>query len=340
MGLFSSQLSTKSMVPLCRQLATADNAGIPIIKSLEIVSNSMRQPRVQRVLQAMIDDIMRGATLEDAARRQRAALPMFFIELLASGEKSGKLDVMLNDLADYYEDRLSMNRRLVGMMVYPVIQIIAAWFLGSFALMLIGRLNFKVQSFNFSSFIQEYLTLQGGMLGAVFIGFIVCIILSRMGLLGYVWGAFTTKIWPVSILTQKFALARFFRSMSLLIGTHLNIMQIIERSAATIINPYIERDLLQAVPMVARGATLSQAFSGVRSLSPMAREMIRVGEESGSMDVACRKVAQYHFEEANQAASTLTKVLGVLILLTLACLVGFVVISFYSKYFSMLDSIG
>lgn len=342
MGLFSAQIATKSMVPLCRQLATSYDAGIPILRALSLVRDGTRDKRAREVLEAMADQVRNGATLGDAARSHQKYLPRYFIELLSAGEMSGRLSVMLRDLAEYYEDQLTMRRSIVGSLVYPGIQLAAAWFLGTFALRLIRRLDFTGKTqFDFWQYLVGYGYFQLKAMCVLAAVFALCAGLARLGVWKWIWGWFTNFVWPIKTVTRKFALARFFRSMSLLIGSGMNIKSCIINSAAITVNPYIERDLLQAVPLVAEGATLMQAFAVTRSLTPVAREMIFVGEQSGNLEQSLLKVSQYHLEEANQAVKIASRVMGVLILLILAGLVGYIYITFFMTYYGrMLDSLG
>jgi type II secretory pathway component PulF len=344
MGLFSPQISIKKVVPLCRQLATSYDAGIPILRGLEIVGRQNGDKRIRQVMTEMGDAIKNGGTLGDAARAQRQYLPQFFVELLATGETGGKLDVMLRDLAQYYEDRLEMQRSIVRSLIYPGIQIAAAWYIGMFALRLIGQISgiFKAegrQSFDLMQFFYDYAVFQAKatlVFAAIFAG---CVVLSRMGLFGYVWGLFATHIWPLSPVTKRFGLARFFRSMSLLIGAGMRVDHCILHSAAITANPYMEKDLLKAVPLVREGYTLEESFGVSRMLTPTAREMIAIGEQSGQLEQALRKVSEYHLEEAQHAVAIATRVMGVLILLAVAGLIGYVIISFYMMYFGMMGDI-
>lgn len=330
MGLTSTQISTKKLVPLCRQLATAYEAGIPVLRSLEMASCTGGDKKVREITRTMHAGIKGGQTLGQAARDQSKYLPGFLIELLEAGEKGGRLDVMLRDIADYYEDRAAMQRQIASSMVYPCFQLAAAWFLGTFSLRLISRIG--EGPFDISAYFHEYLIFQAGAMAilAAIIG--VCIVLARLGLFVYVWGLFTTFIWPLSIVTQKFALARFFRSMSLLIEAGMNMKSCIINSAAVMTNPYIQKDLLQSVPLVQRGSTLVQAFANCRFLTPTAREMLVVGEETGNLDKSLLKVSQLHLAEAREAVKRAQTVMGVLIVLVIGGLVGYIVIKFYMTY--------
>jgi type IV pilus assembly protein PilC len=337
MGLFSSQISAKKMVPLCRQLATSYDAGIPIVRSLEIIGDQQQDKKLRNIFTQMSDDVKAGATLDEAARRQGKYFPNFFIELIASGEIGGHLDAMLRDLADYYEVRLERKRGVQRMMVLPVIELIAAWFLGSFALGLLSGLQegglLSANTFDLEGYFRDYVTFQMKAMGVFALVFVLIVILSRMGIFGWISGLFTTHIWPASNVTRKLALARFFRSFSLLLGAGVYVPAAIERSAAVTANPYIERELLKAIPPVKDGKTLVEAFRRTRYLTPTAREMLRVGEESGKLDEALKKVADYHFNDANDAIDKAAKVFGILLVLTVALIIGYVVIQFWMGFY-------
>ncbi len=330
MGITSTQISTKKLVPLCRQLATSYEAGIPVLRSLEMASTTGGDKTVREMTRTMHTAIQGGKTLGQAARDQSKLLPPFLIELLEAGEKGGRLDVMLRDLADYYEDRAAMQRQIASSMVYPAFQLTSAWFLGTFSLRLVSRIGEGV--FDFSAYLHGYLIFQAEAM-AVLAGIIaVCIFMARMGWLSYVWGLFTTFIWPLSKVTQKFALARFFRSMSLLIEAGMSMKSCIINSAAVMTNPYIQKDLLKAVPLVQQGSTLVQAFAESRFLTPTAREMIVVGEETGNLDKSLLKVSQLHMAEANEAVKRAQAVMSVLTVLAIGGVIGYIVIKFYMTY--------
>ncbi|GMW01164.1 MAG: hypothetical protein AMXMBFR84_23010 [Candidatus Hydrogenedentota bacterium] len=346
MGLLTSEIATKKMVPLCRQMATSYDAGIPVLRTLDILSQSQPDKQVRDVLKRMGDAIRRGATLGDAAQAEKKYLPKFFIALLSTGEVGGRLDAMLRDLAQYYEDRLAMQRSIVRSLIYPAIQLMAAWYLGTFAIRLIPKIMdlFKAQSgqsFDIGAYFVEYGIFQAKAHVVFAVLFAVFVILSRMGLFGWVWGAAATHVWPMSGVTIKFGLARFFRSMSLLIGSGLRVDYCIDASASITANPYMEKDLRKAIPEVRKGLTLVEAFSSTRFLTPTAREMVAVGEQSGNLESQLRKVADLHLAEALHAVDIATKFLGVLIVLAVAGIIGYIVILFWtSLYGGLLNELG
>ncbi len=332
MGMFSSQISTKALVPVCRQLATSYGGGIPILKSLTLVCENTNDKKIRGVFADIKDRIERGDTLADAARMQSRYLPPMFIELLATGEVGGRLDVTLKDLARYLEDRLAMNRTIVGKALYPAFQLTVAWFVGTFALGIVRQLSF-LHKFDLSGYMQRYAAFQLAVFLLVATAVVVLVALGRGGVLRWMWGYVATYVWPISPITLRFAQARFFRSLALLVASGVPITQAIQRAAGVCANPYVEQDFLRAIPLVKNGCTLVESFAPCQHLSRTAREMLLVGEESGQLEDSLHKVAEYQMEEALHAVNVATRVGEVLISLLVACAVGYIVISFYSNYY-------
>ncbi len=347
MGLFTSQISSKRMVPVCRQMATSYQAGIPIIQSLGLVANNLKDRKLREILTTIQDDIKQGSTLAVAAQRHSRYLSPFFVQVLAAGEKGGKLDANLTDLAGYYEDQLQMRRKIIAMLSYPLLQLAAAWFLGTFALMMVDALGEAMAGSGgggvgmVEKVAKDWAIFQGKAAIVFAILLMASVILARLGILKWFTGYIKTFIWPLSKVTLKFALARFFRSMSALIASGVNIVQCIESSAAVVVNPYIEEDLLKSVPHIKNGKSLTESFSNCKRLTPLAREMLAVGEQSGNLEACLKKVSDHHFSEASHAVKVATTFLGVLIMLAIGVLVGGIIIKFYSMYFGgVLDAIG
>lgn len=332
MPRLTAPISTRDLVPLCRQLATSYDAGIPIVRSLALVRDGARSPRARRVLASMEAAIRDGASLGEAAAAQAGALPPFLVNLLAAGERGGRLDVMLRDLADYYEDAQRMRRQIIGALTYPAIQLVAAWFLGTFSLGLVGRMG--RDDFRLNDYFLDYLAFQGVAV-AVFAGVLgVSWGLSRAGVWHGLWQWTANNVWPLKGVMRKFALARFFRSLALLVASGLGIRECVAAAAASTANPQVERDLLRALPAIGQGATLVEAFAATRTLTPMAREMLAVGEASGRLDHQLQKCAQFHLEEGTAAVHAAARVMRVLITLAVGAVIGYIVISFYASLYN------
>lgn len=332
MGLFSSQLSLKQLAPLCRQWATAHEAGISMLASLELLQRRVRNRRLRGIIGRIADRIKEGGTLADSLRSESKYFPPLMIETVHAGEVSGQLDKVLKDLAQYFEDRREALLRMLGLYGYLVLLLLATWFIGTFALMLIGKVAVASGPVKLDSFAAQYAWFHLYWLcifGLVLAGIVF---LARMGIWKWVWGAFSTFVWPVSSITKKLTMARYCRCLGLLIEAGVPITVALERAAAAAGNPYIERDLLEAIPPVRQGMTLTQAYAGSRYMTATALHMLEVGEESGNMEIQLRKVSEWNVQEAELAAKTLSYVVYIAAYLVVGLIVLLVLLSFYSTY--------
>ena len=280
--------------------------------------------------------IGRGASLAEACRAEKNIFPDLFVEALAGGESGGRLDALLRDLAGYYEEMHRMKRSVISSLIYPIMQLVCAWFLGTFALGIlkaIGSFQNSAGRFSMQDYLAHYARFQ---LVALIIFAATTAVLIGLGRSGGLRGPVAlvkNGLWPLSAVSQKFAMARFYRGMALLIQSGLDIKRCIERSAAMTMNPAVEQDLLRAVPVVSRGGTLVEAFSRSRYMTRMGREMLAVGEQSGNLDAALQKASEYSFGEAQAAVKSAAKVLQVMITLFVGGVVAYFVISFYSNLY-------
>jgi type IV pilus assembly protein PilC len=343
MGLFTPKVSVNKLVPMCRQLATANDAGIPVMRTLELVGGEFRDRKVRGVLTEMRDDISQGETLGGAAEKQSKYLPRIFVELLRAGEEGGRLEYLLRDLADYYEDVQAMRRRALMIMAYPLIILAAAWFLVPFAFMISGRVTAAFArggTVDFAALFADYGAFQAKSALVAALVFAVLVILGRLGVTPYLFGVVRSYAWPFSRISRRFAQARFLRTLSLLIGSGVELTRCVRRAASVTNNPYLERNLLRALEPLRQGRTMVEAFSNVGVLDRTSREMLAVGEQSGNMEQALNKAANYHLEAAEQAVHIWFQAFKVLLIVGLGAVILFVLIRFYTGFYGgLLDGI-
>ena len=124
-------------------------------------------------------------------------------------------------------------------------------------------------------------------------------------------------------------------------GSGISTTTSIEKSAAVVGNPYIEQDLLASIPLVRRGHTLVESFSECKMMTPLAMEMLMVGEQSGNMDGQLLKAAEIHQREADQAITMATQVMTTLIMAVAFTMVGGIVIYFWTSFYGgLMDGLG
>jgi len=316
-GLFSSRLSTKRLAMLSRELSTLYRSGIPVLRSLELLSGHPGQRPLRAMLTRMASAVREGGTLAQAVRAEPKRLPLFFIEMVASGEQAGQLDAVLRDLAGYYDEQLAIRRDYVRGLVYPACIVVAAivvipYLKGVAISVFAGRGDV-------GSFTLRYMLGLGRRYGPPFV---VLVALARLGILKWLWAPVGTYVWPFGPLTRKLAIARFFRSMAILLDSGMGLTRAIERSAVVTTNPWVRADLLKAVAAVQEGRTLEEAFAGAKYIPPMVYETLCTAEQSGTVVDGSNRAAKLLMEEFNHTLRSVARVvegIAIVILVYLLC---------------------
>ncbi len=318
----------------CRQMAQTYDAGIPVLNGLKLASEQRQDKKLRQVVNRMRDSIRAGATLSQAVEAERKYWPNLFIELVGAGEIGGRLKTMFYELARYYDQRLEMRRKIAGALWYPAIQLTVLWFAGSliFAIRLMQAAT--DYQFDVNMLLEKYSTLQ--MWGALVVALVLAtaIVLARLGIWKWIWGALKTFVWPFRRFGRTFAVARFAHALGLLLGSGIDVKTATARAAGTADNPYITASLMKALPQLERGATLTQALSPCPYLDSRVREMLYVGEESGTLPESLAKAAEQLELDAMAAAHVAIRIGGVAVLLLVGLIIGWFVISFYINLYS------
>ncbi len=288
MGVFSPKLSLKQTAELCESLGTLTRGGIPVIRAFTLLSQERKGRVYKRILPPIIHALQQGANLDQALRAESKYLPDYFIEMMAVGEVSGKLETVLNDLSAYYADMVRQRRKYVEAILYFVLLLIVAFVIIPY----VWGVVFTHDSLEIYTlkFIWARVKAWGP-------PFLVIWILARLGLLRRLTDPIFSRIWPTARIWHRLALAKFCRSMAILMDAGLGIRQCIERSAAVTTHPRLRHALRRAVPMVQQGESLQEALMATGILTEMVGEMIRIGEYSGKEEELFDKCAEYLYNE-------------------------------------------
>ena len=302
----TKKLTTREMAALCASLANAYDAGIPLLRCLELVMDEGRRRRLVYALTPVMDAIRAGATLEQAVRGAAEHFPGEFVEVMALGDVSGGLGPVLADLANHFEEVLAVKRAIIRQLAYPICVLVAAFVVIPYfqgAVLAGGTVGEYTLRFVMSwvPFLQKLL-----------LGIIVYKIATRLKVLRPFLDGLRLKMWPLGQIKRRFALARFFRSLSLLLEGGLPVTTSLRRAAATTANVIAERNLLNAVAPVEQGASLSEALRQCRLIPRVALGMVAAAEKAGKVEESLARTAGYLLNEARHSLWVIVSSLEVL----------------------------
>ncbi|HEX5395392.1 MAG TPA: type II secretion system F family protein [Candidatus Saccharimonadales bacterium] len=340
-----NRITTKQRVIFSRQLSTLINAGLPLVQSLEHVRGQTSNKALQVIIGKIITDVEAGSTLSDSMARHPKVFDTVYISLVAAGETSGTLDKSLERLADQQEKDAEIISKVRGAMIYPFIVILVM--IGVVTFMLVTVLP-QVQTL-YSSLPGAELPIFTRMLLAVsnflthfwwlaiiLLGFIVFLTTrwARTGPGKHAIDGAKMKMWPIGPLFMKLYMARFARTASTLVGSGVPMLKMLSTTSNAINNVHVEASINAAAEKVKGGKSLSEALAGDPNFLDLVPNMIKIGEQSGSLQDMLAKVADYYEKEVDnqiKAISTLVEpILMVVIGIVALVIVAAVLLPIYS----------
>lgn len=324
------------IVNFTRQLATMITAGLPLATALSILVKQGKE-QMTRIVASILQEIEGGSTFSDALQKHPKVFERIYIQLVAAGETGGVLDNVLERLATNMEKKKAFRGKVRGAMIYPVIVILAMVIVG-FIMMIfvIPKLTAMYADFG-----AELPLMTRVLMGVSDIVATYWYIFVAAGVGGFValkqWyktdvgehkiDAFMLKIPIFGVLIQKLALTEFARTLALLLGAGVSLLESLEIVTEGMDN-VIYRDALAAVSkQVEKGIPLSESLSVYDEFPPILHQMINVGEETGKIDEVLMKLSAYFEQETDQAVKNLTAAMEPLIMIVLGVGVGAMVIA-------------
>ncbi|MEE9183534.1 MAG: type II secretion system F family protein [Acidimicrobiia bacterium] len=338
-----------SMVFFARQFATLIDAAVPLVQSLEILSELTDDKILKKTLDKVVVDVQAGKTLAAAMREHPNTFSDIFVNMVEAGEQGGMLDTILARLATYLEKSQEIVSKVKTAMVYPMIILIVA------LLSAVVMLTFVVPTFetmfasggmtlpyptqlllNLSAFVQaRWMWLLGGTFGGVFLisNFYRTPTGRELG------DRILLRIPVLGDLIHKTAIARFSQSMASLLTAGSNLIDALEAAAATTDNVVIEKALLSTRPAIEAGEGISKPLSQSGVVPNLVSRMVDVGETTGRLDDMFEKVSIFYEGEVDTAVTRLMKAMEPALIVVVGVILGGMVMALYLPIFTAMTTV-
>ena len=349
LSLFGKQkkpIKGQDIAVFSRQLATMMSAGVPLVQSLEIVGRGHANPSMGEMVLGVKANIEGGATLAESLAKYPRQFDDLFVNLVDAGERSGALEALLDKIATYKEKTESLKKKVKKALTYPAAVIVVAFIVtGILLYFVVPQFASLFQGFGadlpaftkmvvaLSDFIQEdwWMILAGG-LGSFF-G------LREAHVRSPKVRRFTDRLMlrlpVVGDILYKSAVARFARTLSTMFAAGVPLVEAMESVAKAAGNIVFTEAILQMRDQVSTGQQLQLTMQQSGLFPPMAQQMVAIGEESGSLDHMCAKLADFYEEEVDSLVDNLTALLEPMIMVVLGVLVGGLVVAMYLPIFKI-----
>ncbi len=331
-----------------QQFVTLIRAGLPIMKSLDLLADRLTDPKLSKYIQGVREEVKNGALLSDAFARQNV-FPAIYVTSVLAGERSGSLADVLERFITYQKLALSVRKKLIVSLIYPALLIF----------LVIGLIVFLV-TYVVPNFAELYKNLDAQLPAATLFliaigttarsyvlgGFVALI----AGIVGFRYWArtpagsetvdrFLLKLPMVGEVWLKYQVAQFSRMLGTLLVGGIPLMQALNTSAESLGTPVLKNVLQQAVKLVREGQSLSSSMRTTGIFPSLSLDMIEVGESTGALPAMLTSVAEFYEDDVSTRVTALLSLIEPIIMLIMAIFVGFVLISLYLPIFSLADSI-
>ncbi|MEA3470770.1 MAG: type II secretion system F family protein [Thermodesulfobacteriota bacterium] len=336
---FAKVVDPWELILFTKQLRTMLIAGLPIIRSLEILENQANNPRLKEAVAAIAMDIREGASLDGAFIKHPNIFSPLYISMLNAGETSGTLPSVLERLSYILEHEHKVKSDIKAALQYPKIVAIAL-----FVAFLI-LLTFVIPKF-VSIYTRAGIELPLPTKVAIFLyeglnsywyiilGVIVLGIVAFRYIVKTEWGKYTRDMLMMKVpvmgpLFVKAAMSRFASIFSILQGSGVQVLNSMDILAGTIGNEAISRELRRIKDRIEGGHGISSPLRSAQYFTPMTVDMIEAGEETGRLDEMLHDIAVHYDDEVEYAVRRLTDAFGPILIVGLAAVVGFFALSVF-----------
>jgi type IV pilus assembly protein PilC len=347
--LQTQKVKLKELAVYSRQLSVLIDAELPLIQGLTILAEQTKNKYFKQVIKDVRGDVEAGSTLNQAKKKFPRVFDDLYCNLVASGEQSGSLDIMLRRLSEFLEKIVRLRSQVKQAMIYPSAIVIFAVIVVIFMLWKVipvfanifielGAQLPALTAFiiTLSNFVQKYILF-------VFLGVIAVVfafryvrrtdsgrkVVDRMLLRMPLFGA----------LIEKVGLSRVTRTLATLLSGGVPMLESLKITSSTAGNVIIEDQIMRARSLVAEGTSLTDAFKEVGHFPFMLIQMIGVGEATGTLDEMLTKLADFYDEEVEAAVANLLSVMEPVLLIFVGGLVGTIVVSMYLPIFSLIQQL-
>jgi len=332
-----NRVKSKDKVLFSRQLSTLINAGLPLVQSLRSVNGQTTSKPLKVIINKVIADVEAGATLSTAMAKHPEVFNQIYVSLIAAGEASGTLDKALERLALQQEKDAELIRKVRGAMVYPII--VLAVMIGVVGFMLVTVLpqvevlyeglpgaNLPLITTVLLSVSQFVITFWWAVLLAIGLAIFFGSRWARTLGGKEVVDKLKMKAWPIGPLFRKMYMARFARTGTTLVASGVPLIQMLEITANSVNNVHIERSIRRAAEKVKGGKALSDSLQNDPNFLDLVPNMLRIGEQSGSMEAMLGKTADYYEKEVDDQIKSISTIIEPVLMVVLG-IVAFIIVA-------------
>ena len=344
------KVTPKSLQVFSRQFATLIAAGVSVVAALVILEEQTEDDNLALVTADVRAKVERGLLLSEAMGSHPKVFDTLFVAMIDAGEAAGVLDTVLDRVAVQIEKSQQIKRRVKSAMIYPTLVLCFATLVLTGMLMFLVPIFVKMFKENGGQLptLTQYIVSASNVVRSWWYVIFPIVGLAIWSLMRFkktqrgrdLWDAFVLRV-PMRIgsTVLKVAMARVSRTLATLIASGVDIIKAIDITAHTSGNAVVEKALLDVKDRVQEGIPIAQPLLESPVFPIMLSQMVKIGEETGELELMLSKVADFYEDEVDASVASLTSIIEPVMMLGVGCMVGVIVVSMYLPMFKMLQTI-
>lgn len=347
--LGTGKIKLAELTTFCRQYAIMVNSGISLLGGIEILKAQNFSAYFRHLLEVIYEDLKAGMMLSDAMAKHKGVFPDFFRSMIKVGETSGKIDIVLNSLADYYERDNAIKKKVRSAFAYPIMLLcmtvgivilmmafVIPNFRDSLSSLEIEPTGLTKAVYDISDFLLAYwLYLLAGVL-VLAIG-LFGFGKTERGRYAYDWLKVHMPI--VRRVNIDLITARFARGFGLLLSSGMDITDALDAVIIVFGNRDVEKRFKAAAEDVRHGTTMAVAFSQYKLFPDILNQMVAVGEKTASLDEVLERSCTFFDDAVETSLTSVTSKIQPILLLLLGGIIGTLFIAVYSPMLTIMTSL-
>lgn len=343
-------IKLKDLAVLMRLLSVMINAGLPILRSLKIVEKQTENLRLVEVIQSVRDHVEEGHSLSFAMQKHPNVFNGLVTAMVKAGEESGSLDIVLDRIAKDLEREIEIRANIQAGVRYPVIVMVAAGVIVALVLyFVVPQFQEIFEDMDAKLPAPTMILVSASLLVRnsaiwVVIGAFILVTAFRMGkkipVVERLFDIMILKLPVIGMLLRKIALARFSRTLAILLASGVPILRAMSVVEQTVGNSVISHAVAGAKEAIREGERIAPPLEETGEFPPMVVDMIAVGEETGALDTMLAKVSDFYDREVDYTIDAFTTLIEPLLICVMGIVIGFIVVALYMPMFSIIQQLG
>ena len=345
------KVKTKVLTQFTRQLATLVNAGLPLMRGLEVLKRQMKDPQMNEALVGISENIAAGGTFSESLTQYPKIFDNLYVNMVKAGEAGGVLEVVLGRLAEFAEKSEKIKNKVKGAMIYPIVVLVAA--IGITAFLLVAVIPKFKQVFNdmlggaaLPAITQAVIDLSewvqhNGLTIAIIVAAVVVIkkVVGKTPAGAKFYDLLSLKMPVTGTLVQRTAVSRVTRTLGTLLSSGVPILQSLVIVRDTTGNRIVSQALQNVHDAVKEGEGMTQPLAQCSVFPPMVVSMVEVGEETGALADMLTRIANTYDDEVDNAVAGMTAAIEPALIIVLAVVVGTIVVAMFLPMIKIIQSV-